>query len=134
MKQILLTEHDSFVIKGNKIHLIVTEEQGLMLDGGKTGFAGLNSCQFKVSIKYINGDNALDDIRWSMVDKLAAKGFVLLNVGTDDYAIKAIYCNLVQETARLNYGETLLVGEIIEPIRLIGVQPHHAEAYRKLGR
>jgi hypothetical protein len=110
--------------------LIVTEEQGLVLDGG----SWLNSCTFDVSIKYINGDNALHDIRWSMVDRLAAKGFILLNVGLDDYTVKAIYCNVVHEIAKLNYGETLLVGEIIEPIRLIGVQPHHAEAYRKLGR
>jgi len=129
MKQILLTEHDSFVIKGNKIHLIVTEENGLQLDK-----MGIPSYLAEPSIKYINGEDAINDIKWTISDNLAEKGFVLLNTSTEGLYLKMIYYNLANGIVRLKNGETLLVGEIIEPIRLIGVQPHHAEAYRKLGR
>ena len=132
MKQVLLVEDDSFLIKNNKINFIVSYEEGLYLRFDKETRTG--SLSLPIELKYLNGEKALQDVYWKLPADLARRGLILASVDFTDHNINMILISSDAKPVSFEYGETLLIGNIVEEVRTIGVAKHHAEAYRKIVR
>lgn len=132
MKQVLLIEDDSFIIKNNKINVIVDNEKGLFLNWDPE----LKTCNLNlhINIKYLNKDEALNDIKWNLSWNLAKRGFILIAAETFTNVLSIVLASTGQQPNFIEYGEFLLVGEIVEQVRTVGVAKHHAEMYRRIVR
>lgn len=126
MLRLILIENDSYMLKNGKIHLLVPE-------GKREVWLEKFTATLTPEIKYLHGDTAIPHIRWSLPAQAARAGWVLTHYEHSPEGL-TISCGKLADGENVVFGEgeTLLIGELINPVEIITVSTQSAAAFRRI--